>query len=75
MNVTSENILGAKWSSGVLASEFPRAFLGIQAAVTYVISGVMSAEEQLPRIIGQGDALRGDLEVNDCSDRQGLLLE
>jgi len=53
------------WLAGYEINFAPPIF-GVDAAESDRVDGVVPPEEELPRVVRHGDALRGDLEVHAC---------
>lgn len=70
-----QNSLCTKRSSGIVADKVPGSFLRVQAAVANIVRWIMPPEEELAGIVGQRNALSGNLEVNDRRCRQRFLVE
>lgn len=76
IKIDNENyLLCTEWSSTILAGEIPRAFLGVQAAITDIIRRIMSTEEEFPRVIRQSYSLRRYFEMDYRRSGQRFLFE
>lgn len=71
----SEDVLVADRNLRVGDLNAPAVVVGVEAEVGDRVAGIMFAEEQLARVVGQCDALRRDLEVNFRGCRQRSTFE
>ena len=59
-----EQLVGRAGGGPVGATPAPSAILRVDATMRDVVGGVVLPEEELPGLVGEGDALAGHLEVD-----------